>query len=233
MKKFRDVFFNSFLYCLAIELVEELLEELIAWGITNVVTWALTKALSAVIVVSLTQATKIVIKKIIKKITYKEGKDKVSKLKSFFSWIWANKCTIGGIATGAVMVVSGTGIIDVSTFPELIVGGFNITPVLYYGFLGIMAIICSFFPESVEKFAKRIADKKAEKEAKAIEKEAKKEIVAEDKKANQTQAQAEKDKAKADKLEAEKLAKEKAEAEHRAKVEAEKAKLRALNNQNT
>lgn len=229
MKKWKNMFF----YCLAVELVEELLEELIAWGITNCLTWAITKALSAMIVVGLTQATKIVIKKFVKTITYKEGNDKVSKIKSFFSWIWANKCTLGGIATGAVTVISGVGVIDVNSFPELIVGGFNITPVLYYGVLGILAIICSFFPETVEKFAKRVTEKKAEKEQKAIEKEAKKEIIAEERKANQTQAQAEKEQAKADKAKAIADAKEKAEAEHRTKVEAEKAKLRALNNQNT
>ena len=230
MKKFRDIFFNSFLYCLAIELVEELLEELIAWGISNFITWAITKALSAVIVVTLTQTTKLVIKKIIKQITYKEGNDKMNKLKKFFSWIWANKCTLGGIATGAVTVISGVGVIDVNSFPELLIGGFNITPVLYYGILGILAIVCSFFPESIEKFAKRIAEKKADKEAKAIEKEAKAEIKAEEKLANQTQAEAEKTKAKEDAEAQAKAEKEKAEAEHRAKVEEAKAKILAQAN---
>lgn len=231
MKKFRDVFLNSFLYCLAIELVEELLEELIAWGFSSVITFVVTKALSAVIVVSLTQTTKLVIKKIIKHYTYKEGNDKMEKLKKFFSWIWANKCTLGGIATGAVTVISGIGVIDVNSFPELLVGDFNITPVLYYGVLGILAIVCSFFPETIEKFAKRIAEKKADKEAKAIEKEAKAEIKAEAKLANQTQAEAEKTKAKEDAEAQAKAEKEKAEAEHRAKVEEAKAKILAQANQ--
>lgn len=232
MKKFRDLFFNSFLYCLAIELVEEILEELIAWGFSNLMTFVITKALSAVIVVSLTQTTKLVIKKIIKHITYKEGNDKMKKLKKFFSWIWANKCTLGGIATGAVTVLSGVGVFDISSLPELIVGGLNITPIIYYVLLGILTIVCSFFPESIEKFVKRIAQKKAEKEAKAIEKEAQAEIKAEKKLANQTQAEAEKIKAKEDAQAQAKAEKAKAEAEHRAKVNAVKAKILAQANKN-
>lgn len=223
MKKWK----NIFLYGLAIELVEEVLEEFIAFIITGCIAWVVTKAVSTLIVFGLTQGSKIVIKRIVKLITYKEGNDKVSKIKSFFSWVWANKCTLGGVATGALFVASGVGAIDVNSFPELIIGGFNITPVFYYGVLGILSVVCSFFPESFEKFAKRVAEKKAEKEQKAInkkqekeqkaiEKEAKKEIIAEAKKANQSQAQAEKE-----------VAKEKAQAEHRAKVEAEKAKLLA------
>ena len=232
MKKFRDKFLNSFLYCLAIELVEELLEELIAWGITNVITWAITKALSAVIVVFFTQTTKLVMKKFIKYYTYKEGNDKMNKFKKFFSWVNANKCTIGGIATGALTVVSGAGVIDVSAFPELLIGSFNLTPVLYYGVLGILTIVCSFFPETIEKFAKRIAEKKAlkeekanakiaDKQQKAIEKEAKAELEAEKKKATESKAEAEKTKAK-----------EEAEKAHRAKVEEAKAKIIAQANKN-
>lgn len=232
MKKFRDKFLNSFLYCLAIELVEELLEEMIAWGITNVITWAITKALSAVIVVFFTQTTKLVMKKFIKYYTYKEGNDKMNKLKKFFSWVNANKCTIGGIATGALTVVSGAGVIDVTAFPELLIGSFNLTPVLYYGALGILTIVCSFFPETIEKFAKRIAEKNAvkeekanakiaDKQQKAIEKEAKAELEAEKKKATESKAEAEKTKAK-----------EEAEKAHRAKVEEAKAKIIAQANKN-
>ena len=227
MKKLKALFVNSFFYCLAVELVEELLEELIAWGITNCLTWAITKALSAIIVVSLTQVVKIFIKKIIKRITYKEGNDKVSKLKEFFKWIYANKCTIGGVALGGLTVVSGAGVIDVNSFPELLIGSFNITPLLYYGIIGILTIICTFFPETWEKFIARINARKAEKETKAIEKEAKKEIAEAEKLANQTQAEAEKAQLKAEEEKKAQAEKEKAEAEHRAKVESAKAKLLA------
>ena len=231
MKKFRDIFFNSFLYCLAIELVEELLEELIAFELTIFIAWVATKAISVVTVVFFTQSTKLVIKKIIKHYTYKEGNDKMKKIKKFFTWLNANKCTLGGIATGALTVVSGLGVIDVNAFAELNVGGFNLTPVLYYVVLGALTIVCSFFPETIEKFAQRVGAKKAEKQAKAITKEAKAELKAEAKKANQTQAEAEKAQAKADAEAKAKAEKEKAEAEHRAKVEAEKAKLKAIANE--
>ena len=141
MKKIRDFFCDSFLYLLAIELVEETLEELIAWGITNVLTWVITKALSALIVVALTQSTKIVIKRLIKRITYKEGNDKMNKIKTFFTWIFANKKTLLGIGSSAVAVLSGTGVIDVNALPELLISGFNLTPVLYYAVLALFSIL--------------------------------------------------------------------------------------------
>lgn len=223
MRKVLEFFKGTFLYCLAIELVEEGLEELIAWEISNLIS----KALSALLVVGITQAIKLLIKKIVKHITYKEGNDKVEKLKKFFSWIWANKCTLGGIATGAVTVISGLGVIDVSTFPELLIGTFNVTPVIYYGLLGILTIICSFFPETVEKFVARIKEAKQAKEDAKIEKQAVKELKQEQKTANQTQAQAEAQ-AKKEQAKAEQEAKAKAEAEaYRAKVEAKKAELQA------
>lgn len=228
MKKFKELFINSFFYCLAIELVEEIIEDIIAIGMSFVIS----KAVSALIIVSLTQSTKLVIKRIIKRITYKEGNDKVEKLKSIFNWLYANKCTLGGIVTGGLTVASGLGVIDITTFPELLIGSFNIAPVLYYGVLGIATIVFSFFPEKVEKFKERIAQNKAAKEAKAIVKEAKKELANEQKLANQTQAEQEKAKAKAEAEAKAKAEKEKSDAEHKAKVEEAKKKLLARTNQN-
>ena len=228
MRKFKELFVNSFFYCLAIELVEEIIEDIIALGVSVVVT----KAVSAVIVVSLTQSTKLVVKKIVKKITYKEGNDKVSKIKSFVMTLWRNKGTIGGIITGGLAVVSGTGVIDVSQFPALMIGGFNLTPWLYYGVIAIVGAWCAFFPESKEQYERRIAERDARKEAKAIEKESKKELAQEKKLANQTQAEQEKAKAKAEAEATAKAEKEKADAEHRAKVEEAKQKLLAQNNNN-
>ena len=213
------------------ELVEEMLEGLIAVAITNATAIFITKALSTLAIITATQAVKAALKgallPIIRKITYREGNDKMNKVKKFFSWLWANKCTIGGVTVGAVTVVSGAGLIDVSSFPALMAGAVNLTPVLYYGILGVLTILMSFFPESVEKFAERISTAKTEKEQKAIEKQAQKELKAEQKLANQTQAQKEKEDAK-------KLAKEKAdaqkaeaEAQYRAKVDEAKAKLKA------
>lgn len=213
------------------ELVEEGLESLIAYALSSAVAIFVTKALSTLAIITATQGIKVGIKRFLlpyfKQMIYKEGNDKVKKVKQFFSWLNANKGTVGGVAVGALTAVSGAGLVDVSSFPAMMIGGFNLTPVLYYGFLGIMAIVCSFFPEKVAEFKARIDAKKAEKEAKAIIKVAEKELANESKVANQTQAQQEKAKAKADAEAKAKAEKEKAEREYRAKVDAQKAKLKS------
>lgn len=222
------------------ELVEECLENLLALALSSASAVFVAKALSTLAIVT---TTKVGIKKVtqrflfpfFKKLFYKEGNDKMEKLKKLWSWIVANKCTLLGIGTGAVVAVTGSGVIDADKLPALVIGSVNITPILYGLVLGVLTIVASFFPETVEKFKARIAEKKAEKEAKAIEKEAQKELVAEEKLATQTQA--EKEKADAKKLAEEKakLEKEKAEKEHRAKIELAKAELKKkqaeLNNQ--
>lgn len=213
------------------ELVEEGLESLIAYALSSAVAIFVTKALSTLAIITATQGIKVGIKRFLlpyfKQMIYKEGNDKVKKVKEFFSWLNANKCTVGGVAVGALTAVSGAGLVDVSSFPAMMIGGFNLTPVLYYVLLGTMAIVCSFFPEKVAEFKARIDAKKAEKEAKAIIKVAEKELANESKVANQTQAQQEKAKAKADAEAKAKAEKEKAEREYRAKVDAQKAKLKA------
>lgn len=213
------------------ELVEEGLESLIAYALSSAVAIFVTKALSTLAIITATQGVKVGIKRFLlpyfKQMIYKEGNDKVKKVKEFFSWLNANKCTVGGVAVGALTAVSGAGLVDVSSFPAMMIGGFNLTPVLYYVLLGAMAIVCSFFPEKVAEFKARIDAKKAEKEAKAIIKVAEKELANESKVANQTQAQQEKAKAKADAEAKAKAEKEKAEREYRAKVDAQKAKLKA------
>lgn len=226
--RFRDLFQGSgltFVVVFVMEMIEEGLENLISLGISAL--------FSTVLLVCITQLTKLGIKRLIKlilplvkTIIYKEGNDKMEKLKKLWSWIVANKCTLLGIGTGAVVAVSGAGVIDVNSFPALVIGSVNITPILYYVVLGVLTIVASFFPETIEKFKARIAEKKAEKEQKAIEKEAQKEIKAEERQATQTQA--EKEKADAKKLAEEKAKaeKEKAEREHRAKIELAKAELK-------
>lgn len=211
------------------EMMEELLEEAIAFGITSFIT----KALSTLVVIGITQITKRALikicKPIVKSLTYKEGNDKMGKLKTFFTWIWSNKKTLTGIASTAVISLSGTGVIDVSTLPELPIGGFNITPIIYYGALLILALIGVFGKgfESIKTYAERIAKEKAEKQEKAIVKEAKAELKAEQKLANQTQAQQEKANAKKEAEEKAKAEKEKADAEHKALVEKAKAQILA------
>lgn len=210
------------------EMMEELLEEAIAFGITSFIT----KALSTLLVIGITQAVKKalikIFKPIIKSFTYKEGNDKMTKIKKFFSWIWSNKKSLTGIASGAVMTLSGTGVIDVNALPELAVGGFNITPVLFYGVLLILALVGVFGKgfESIKEYADRIVKEKAEKQAKADRKEAEAELKAEEKLANQTQAQQEKAQAKAQAEAQAKAEKEKAEADHKAKIDKIKAEIK-------
>lgn len=224
MKKFKEFFVNSFFAYLAIEIVEEMLEEVITFGLSAL----LIKGVSTLLVVSLTQGAKVSIKVLVKRFTYKEGNDKVEKVKKFFVWIWSNKKTLLGIGSGVLMVVSGSGAIDVNSFPALLVGGFNITPIIYYVVLGILSLIGVTGKgfETIQEFAERLGVIKAKKEEKQIEKEAKKELKAEEKNANQTQAEQEKAAAKAAAEAKAKAEAEKAEAEHRAKVEAVKEKLK-------
>ena len=225
MQKFKEFFINSFFCYLAIELVEELLEEMIAFGIASL----FIKGISTLLVVSITQSVKVAIKTLVKKFTYKEGNDKMNKFKQFFTWIRSNKKTIIGTVSTAVAALSGTGIIDISILPELPIGGFNVTPILYYGVLLILALIGVFGKglESIKEFTERIGLIKAEKEHNALVKKVKAEIKAEEKAANQTQAEKEKEEAKKAAEEKAKLEKEQAELELRTKMDAIKAELKA------
>lgn len=215
------------------ELVEEMLESVIAETLTNIIAEYIVKALLTFTVISTTILIKNLIKKIlrpiIKTLTYREGNDKVSKFKEFFQWIFANKKSLLGIVGSSVATLSGTGIIDIAGLPALLISGFNITPILYYGILLVLSIlgISGKGFETIKGFFDRIKLETAEKEQKAIEKEAKKELVKEQKLANQTQAQQEKAKAKKEAEEKAKAEKEKADAEYRAKVEKAKLEIKA------
>lgn len=211
------------------EIMEELLEGIIAMAFTNMFAFIVVQALSTLAVVSATQAIKSFIKKVIypqvRKIIYKGGNDKMNKLVQFGKWLVANKCTLLGIGTGALVAVAGSGVIDVSSLPALVVGNFNVTPIIFWCLLGILTVLASFFPETFEKFMERVEKAKADKEAKAIVKEAEKELANEVKVANQTQAEKERKEAKTKADAQAKAEKEKALAEHRAKVNAVKARI--------
>lgn len=217
------------------ETVEKVLENLIILTLSSAMALFIAKMLSTLAVITVTQGTKITIQRFIQplmqELTYKEGKDKVTKFKKFVSWVNANKCTIGGVCSGVLVAISGSGVIDVNSLPALMINSFNLTPVLYWSLLGLLGIICSFFPEKVEEFLNRINQKKVLKAEKEIEKVARQEMLNEEKIANQTQVEQEKAKQKA---EADKLAQEQkaqAEKEYRAKIEAKKAELRAKKTQ--
>lgn len=198
------------------EMVEEALEGLIAYALSSVVAIFVTKVLSTFAIVSATQGIKVTIKRFLvpffKQLTYREGHDKMSKVKKFFTWIWCNKKTLLGTASTAVMGLSGTGVIDVNSILPLYIGSFNVTPVIYYACLAGLALLGVFGVgiEKIEEFFERIGLIKKAKEEKQILKEAKKELKAEQKQ-DDTKKQEE----------------EKAQAEHKAKVEAVKAKLLA------
>lgn len=198
------------------EMVEEALEGLIAYALSSVVAIFVTKVLSTFAIVSATQGIKVTIKRFLvpffKQLTYREGHDKMSKVKKFFTWIWCNKKTLLGTASTAVMGLSGTGVIDVNSILPLYIGSFNVTPVIYYVCLAVLALLGVFGVgiEKIEEFFERIGLIKKAKEEKKILKEAKKELKAEQKQ-DDTKKQEE----------------EKAQAEHKAKVEAVKAKLLA------
>lgn len=168
---------GTIIFVLILELLEELIEESIAFGIA----FFISKAISTVFLVAVTHVGLIVIKKVVKDITYKEGTDKMDKIKTFFKGIFANKKTIFGsltaVVTSALAVLGGTGVIDLSALPELNVEGFNITPIVFYGLLlaGSLLGILGKGPESIAEFQDRIAEKDATKEAKAILKNEKKE----------------------------------------------------------
>lgn len=215
------------------ELVEEGLESLIAFCVSEVVTIFVVKALSTLAIIGITQGIKVCIKRfltpLVKTLTYKEGFDKMNKIKQFFTWLWCNKKTLIGAVATAVTGFSATNIIPADQLPALDVYGINITPFIYYACLDILALLGVFGVgiEKVKDFFNRMGLIKAKKEEKAIEKEAARELAEEEKKANQTQAQQEKAEAKAQAEAQAKAEKEKAEAEHRKKVEEAKAKLLA------
>ena len=215
------------------EVVEELLEEAIAYFLSSAFALFITKTITTIGIVFATIGLKKLLfrlcKPIIKSITYKEGNDKMTKIKKFFTWIFANKKTLIGTLSASLMTLSGTGVIDVSALPDLTIKGFNFTPVIYYGVLVVLALFGVFGKglEKIEEFFARMKVVKAEKEQNAIVKQAEKELKAEQKKANQTQAQQEKNQAKEDAINKAKAEKEKADAEYRAKVEKAKAELKA------
>lgn len=156
----------------------------------------------------------------------------MSKLKTFFTWIWCNNKTLTGICSSAIITLSGSGVIDVNTLPALNIGGFNATPLFYYLSLAALTLIGTTGKgfETIKTYYSRKKVEASVKEEKAIEKEAKKEIENEKKLANQTQAEQEKARIKAENEAKAKEEKAKADAEYRAKVEAVKAKLLADQN---
>lgn len=190
-KKWYQKLFNGdmFLALFLSEMFEEILEEAIAWGFS----WAIGKVLNVLFLVGLTQGTKLLIKRIAKTITYKEGHDKMAKIKQFFAKVkkvitenvvWSNKLTISGILSTSFMLLEGTDVINViATLPELTIYGFNVMPYVVYLILGVLSIfgIGKQGFESVKTYLARVHAKDEVKAQKIADKEYKKELVAKEK----------------------------------------------------
>ena len=217
------------------ELVEEGLENLIAQAISGTLALFITKALSTFGIILATQGIKVIIKRalmpIVKSLTYKEGNDKMKFFKNVWAFIVANKFSLIGTASAAVMALSGTECISVESLPAMTIAGFNITPILYYVVLGALSIlgVSKKGWETISQYIDRTKVEKEQKAEKKIIKEAKAEIKKEQKAEKLAQEKQSKDELKAQ-TDAEKAdEKAKFEAEHKAKLEEAKAKLLAEN----
>lgn len=196
------------------ELVEELLENLLAYAITSACGFFIVKAISTLGIVLATQGIKVLIKSIlfpyIKTLTYKEGNDKVTALKKYWTKVWGNKIT-GTIA--------GIGFAGISYFQTLIPYASHCWWIALIVFVVFFNIGIFFGGETLKQIQERLADALLKKDQKKVIKEAQKRISDLKKKATQTETE----KAKLE-------AKEKADKEFNEKVEKAMAELQAKEN---
>lgn len=231
---FKDNFAGAGL-ALIVYYITEMCEE----GIENLIALTFSVMFTGLFVVTFTVFTKAGIKLLIKlllplfkRLTYREGNDKMKWIQNVGTWIRYNWKSLVGTTTSAIsgiVTIIAVNADVLFALPAICLFGFNLTPFIagLLVFAGVeLGVICKGF-ETIQNAKERIANETAEKKANAIVKEAKKELKAEQKLANQTQAQKEKDDAK-------RIAKEKADEEkklaeekHRAELEQAKAKLRA------
>ena len=224
MKKIKELFVNSFVFYLAIDLVEELLEEIFAFGITLV----LAKALSTFAVVVITTGGKAIFKGIVKRITYKEGNDKMKAIQKFGQWIKGNYKPLLGTASAAVTALGGTGVIDVMSLPALDIAGFNITPILFYIIFGVLSIL-GISQKGWRTVGTALAEAEIEagvKHKKHVQITAKKRVKAEAKEAKLSQAAQEKKTAKEAADKAKQEAKKQADDAFEAEVQAQMAEIK-------
>lgn len=107
---------------------------------------------------------------------YLKGGQLMEAVKNVFKWLWANKKsltgTLGVIAVGTFGVLEGTNTLNVEQFPALVIGGFNITPILFYVGLAVLGLIGVFGKgyEGIKTFFTRMGILKAERESVKLEK---------------------------------------------------------------
>ncbi len=116
----------AFLTMLVWEGVESLLEYAIAYFISSAITLLAVKLLTTFLIVTLTQSMLRQLQKFfmtfIHKLTYKEGEDKVDKLKKIWELIKSNKCSLIVILGACLMVFSGANIINIDELPAIEIG---------------------------------------------------------------------------------------------------------------
>ncbi len=153
------------------------MEELIAWGLS----WVVTKAISILFAVTITQGIKLIVKRVIKQITYRNGGDKMDKLKQFFcklgEWFKTNPITIA--TSGANL--AGSGAVGMGIYIAFNYFGWQLPEWAMYLIIGVASvglacltewgILCKGWETTAEK-ALRLANLAAQAEAKRIEEEA-------------------------------------------------------------
>lgn len=206
---------KGFSLLLVYEIIEELLEEAIAWTITTVIA----KALSFLLVVFLTQTVKVtaksalkgltlVIKPLVKKYTYRQGNDKIEKLRrlvgkmkeliaKFIAFLKRNPITNTSTITN---VISSLGL-GTTVGGALYVGNVAVPNWAMYVIGAIVSVIFFIVTqigvkseglENQQQYDERIAREKAAKEAVLAEKKAKAEQEALLKEIEEQEAEAQK-----------------------------------------
>lgn len=117
LRRVKNVLYDSFLFILIYEILEELLEDLIAYLISDSILYIFSK----VICISVTQAIKIFIKGIIKRFVYREGDDKMKMLKNIIKSLYYNKCTIVMILLSAFSSYCAFDILKISLWLKIII----------------------------------------------------------------------------------------------------------------
>lgn len=179
------LFVTGTLSCFISEALEAIIENCIAEGLS----FLLLKALSVVFAISITQGARIGISLIVRKITYKDGLDKMEKLKKFLQWVKSNPKSLLATFVGCLGAIIGiVAACEVQSLPAIMIGEYNAAPLIY----SVGCVICLIFNvlgisdkgfETVKEYTERIAKEAQEKTVKLIEKEAEKQIKEEQKQA--------------------------------------------------
>ena len=164
--KWREVLYDSFLFVIIYEILEEILEDLIALAITDV----FFGILSRVFCITVAQVIKFFVKRTVKALTRREGDDKMKLLKKMIYGLYFNKCTIIMSLLGAFSAYCAYIILPLPEWSRILIGSCIL----------LIDVMCSInigwesYDEIIARLAKQKqerADKKAKKEKRVKEKE--------------------------------------------------------------